>query len=342
MKKKGLIIATIVMVLVLAVSLTTATYAWFTSAATTKIDAFTFSVATNNDVNIGFKIDEMYDEDANNDDFMSGAASYTHSGTAARAGSASRAGAWSGGTTGLTPTIEHNIKFGAQGKAIGFSDSTLTAGTAAASDLTSFDTATMTNNAYVYSANGNGTTLTSSTLAPAVCNNDGNSNADSQKCDYVYFDLGVQATKPLTTCNLVFLIDANGSASTQVGILASLHICWRIDDGAWTDSQPFGANTRPTASLQSQQFDMGNGSAGTIAKSLVDTYSEYSTAPTNKTGGLIVPLTASTFLDGTDIAQVQVYIYIDGSDTDCTTAAVNNISAKFSIFFNTIPVQNNG
>ena len=33
MKKKGLIVATIVMVLVLAVSLTTATYAWFTASA---------------------------------------------------------------------------------------------------------------------------------------------------------------------------------------------------------------------------------------------------------------------------------------------------------------------
>ena len=39
MKKKGLIIATIVMVLVLAVSLTTATYAWFTLSDVTKIDA---------------------------------------------------------------------------------------------------------------------------------------------------------------------------------------------------------------------------------------------------------------------------------------------------------------
>ena len=38
MKKKGLIVATIVMVLVLAVSLTTATYAWFSSQASATVD----------------------------------------------------------------------------------------------------------------------------------------------------------------------------------------------------------------------------------------------------------------------------------------------------------------
>lgn len=38
MKKKGLIVATIVMVLVLAVSLTTATYAWFSSTASATVD----------------------------------------------------------------------------------------------------------------------------------------------------------------------------------------------------------------------------------------------------------------------------------------------------------------
>ena len=43
MKKKGLIIATIVMVLVLAVSLTTATYAWFSSTGTVKVSSVTLN-----------------------------------------------------------------------------------------------------------------------------------------------------------------------------------------------------------------------------------------------------------------------------------------------------------
>lgn len=43
MKKKGMLIATIVMVLVLAVSLTTATYAWFTSDAQAEVDGVTIT-----------------------------------------------------------------------------------------------------------------------------------------------------------------------------------------------------------------------------------------------------------------------------------------------------------
>lgn len=45
MKKKGLIVATIVMVLVLAVSLTTATYAWFSSQASARVDDLQITTA---------------------------------------------------------------------------------------------------------------------------------------------------------------------------------------------------------------------------------------------------------------------------------------------------------
>ena len=53
MKKKGLIVATIVMVLVLAVSLTTATYAWFTTSDSTSIEGFNLTVVAGNAMNIG-------------------------------------------------------------------------------------------------------------------------------------------------------------------------------------------------------------------------------------------------------------------------------------------------
>ena len=44
MKKKGLIISTVVMVVVLIASLTTATYAWFTASNKTEIKGFDVSV----------------------------------------------------------------------------------------------------------------------------------------------------------------------------------------------------------------------------------------------------------------------------------------------------------
>ena len=57
MKKKGLIISTVVMVVVLIASLTTATYAWFTTTNKTSISGFELQVVAGNAMNIGLKSD---------------------------------------------------------------------------------------------------------------------------------------------------------------------------------------------------------------------------------------------------------------------------------------------
>ena len=73
MKKKGLIVATIVMVLVLAVSLTTATYAWFTTTSATSIQSINISAAAGADVKIGVLKDQLnYDSSATQDSFLTG------------------------------------------------------------------------------------------------------------------------------------------------------------------------------------------------------------------------------------------------------------------------------
>ena len=73
MKKKGLIVATIVMVLVLAVSLTTATYAWFTTTSATKVENISISAAAGADVKIGVLSTGLaYNSSANQDSFISG------------------------------------------------------------------------------------------------------------------------------------------------------------------------------------------------------------------------------------------------------------------------------
>lgn len=53
MKKKGLIISTVVMVVVLIASLTTATYAWFSSSATATVGQITMNVGASAQVQIG-------------------------------------------------------------------------------------------------------------------------------------------------------------------------------------------------------------------------------------------------------------------------------------------------
>ena len=76
MKKKGLIISSIVMVVVLIASLTTATYAWFSADAKTSIQAFNVNVVSNNAVNIGLK-GTSYSDGSSADEFVSGACTYT-------------------------------------------------------------------------------------------------------------------------------------------------------------------------------------------------------------------------------------------------------------------------
>lgn len=55
MKKKGLIISTVVMVVVLIASLTTATYAWFTSQSVAMVGSIEMSTTSSNTMSIGAK-----------------------------------------------------------------------------------------------------------------------------------------------------------------------------------------------------------------------------------------------------------------------------------------------
>lgn len=119
MKKKGLIISTVVMVVVLIASLTTATYAWFTTSASTSIQGFDVSVAAGNVMNIGLNKQgyTTYSASATPDNFVSGACEYVADPTNGQFA----AGYWTGEVESLGSTITHNIKWSTQNKAVGFS-----------------------------------------------------------------------------------------------------------------------------------------------------------------------------------------------------------------------------
>ena len=345
MKKKGLIIATIVMVLVLAVSLTTATYAWFTAASTTKVDAFTFSVANNNDVNIGLKADNIYSSEGTSASYVSGTVTYNAGTAGVTEGVTSRASAWAGTVNGLSNTVDHDINWGAQGKAVGFS-TTATANTQTVSTLHSFGTAT-TNNGYVYSASGVAQTSVTDVEA-AVCN--GSVSGDT-KADYVYLPLGVQPNKTLWKNELIIYVDAYESSSSICGMLAALHVAYRINGAAAiTDVQPFGSGASNTAnqsahydtSLSTMSANLGStvptdaptGTTATQQSAFTSTFTS-ATYHATKSGAIVIDLTAVA--DTTDdIAQVDMWFYLDGSDSDCQQGAVVNVVGNMYIFFYTI------
>ena len=304
MKKKGLIIATIVMVLVLAVSLTTATYAWFTVATVTTVDGFDVSVIPGSDVIIGLKEDNTYKAGAIGDDFWSGTVTYTKKADGAIGG-----GTWEGTVQGLSAEIDHTIPWGQQSRAVGVTS-------VAADQIT---TATVDNTGLwnqdggktVIAANGdNLTSIDAANAYAAIANK-----------DYVYFFLGVQPVKTLTVNQIVILLDAEAFTGTNAGILSAINIAYRHNsNGAWTNVDLFGdvhyddALTAPT--LDTLQTEV---------------YKESYTKTAIPTKGAAWSYNLGTAEGAID--QFEFVIYLAGEDTDCLQGSLNGASGLIKIFF---------
>lgn len=328
MKKKGLIIATIVMVLVLAVSLTTATYAWFTVSDVTTIDGFDVQVASDQSVFIGVKTNSTYDPAASDMDFISGEG-LSYAGVDGQVGG----GTWSGGSPGLGYTINHGIEWGEQRKAVGVTEAV------------NIEDATYGNTGLIGEFDGtliaaNGGAYNSETatedqkneklLTPTAAKaNVGETVGEVTKGgDYAYLFLGVQAAKDLTTNELILFLDADTTESSVIGILAAIHVAYRFDDGAWTDKQFFEGNWNDKVSSLNFAFateDQTNAYKSSLGKDAV----------TKKGGAVIIPLNNSLVAGG-NITQIELVIYIAGSDKDCLNQAAVNVKGSISIFFNTV------
>ena len=328
MKKKGLIIATIVMVLVLAVSLTTATYAWFTVASVTTIEGFDVSVVPNNAVNIGVK--ETYSEYvASGDnkttwaDFVYGDVVYTP-GTAGVLG-----GSWTG-SEGLGATLNHNIMWGAQKQAVGLTTATT------ATDAVPTNTTIIPNGAdftgkMLVAANGDTTKLQEQVPAVANLRPAVGEGSQATNGDYVHLVLGVQPTKSLKTNELIIMLDGSNSGGTIVGILSAVHVAYRVNNGAWVDDE-FFADCDFDALLAEQTLTLVGYQKNAYEDSF-STESQSVTAPTTKASIVTIDL-KDVALAQTDLAQVEIIIYIAGSDPQCVNAALN-ASGALKIFFAT-------
>ena len=340
MKKKGLIIATIVMVLVLAVSLTTATYAWFTVSDITTIDAFNVSVVANNAVNIGVKKDNTYNASATANDFMNGAVNYTPGAAGTFGG-----GEWKDGTPGLGATITHNIKWGSQKKAVGITSADAASG-ATYENTTDIVTNKALTSGTIVAANGvAGGTGALVTPEAAVANYNPNNTKDEDNkyaSDYVYLFLGVQPTKTLDTNQLVILLAADADAGEIVGILAAVHVAYRVNGGDWNEVEFFTGNDNAQTpapitygtSLSKVNCNLTPDQANAYAKSYTKG-SNTVTAPTTGAKAVVIDLGADYGIKAqTDLAQVEIVIYISGKDSDCRNEALG-VSGSLSIFFNT-------
>ena len=210
MKKKGLIVATIVMVLVLAVSLTTATYAWFTTVSKTTVENISFSVGADSDVNIGLltnhtlngtnPTDAEIDNSKTAADFMWGDTTYN-----------TVSNQWEGGTVGLGYMIDTQLKLDGIKKAVG----TGVVGTSA-------DTSWNSAHAIVKASAGE-----NNTVAAGV-------EAATMQTDYLDVIFGVNASKEkVTQINCVITI--NPTVGAVLGMNAAIHVRWSLNGTTYYD-----------------------------------------------------------------------------------------------------------
>ena len=342
MKKRGLIVATIVMVLVLAVSLTTATYAWFTVSEVTTIQAFDISVVANNAVNIGVKSNNEYAENPTADMFLNGTVTYTP-GTAGKIGG----GNWTDGAAGLGSTLNHGIMWGAQSAAVGLTTATLTP----VDGSEGYYTGPKTTNTYewdytpvgdeeltVIAANAGKAGVADLTqVTEAVANKNGKRYIDKAEedetpsGDYAYLFLGASPTKKLTSNELVIMITGDQTQGSIVGILSAVHVAYRLNGASdWEDVELFGDGNHYNTLLNDVNCNLTTGE-----NSQANAYNVSYGKPAPTKGAWAIVIDGLTTTQG-EIDQIEIVIYIAGADSDCRDEALGAVGS-ISIFFNAIP-----
>ena len=345
MKKKGLIISTVVMVVVLIASLTTATYAWFTVSNKTTIEGFNVQVVAGNAVNIGVKTDNKHKTTGIVDsDFMSGTVKWTNRqpGTIGET-----AGSWSDGTIGLSSQLQHQIKWGAQTKAVGAivgTENTLSkdsrqygfigTGTFNKKQHTGLATSLADNNkVFLNAANlDKGTTLLQPTAAYANVGQGTTGDNTEVNGDYAYLFLGASPTKALQKNTLIIMLDATNSTGTNVGILGAVHVAYRItkqngETTAWVEEE-FFPNAAFNSKLEDQTITWETGEAEAYGVAFASG-TQTVTAPTTKAGIIRI---RDLSMGQNDIDQIEIIVYLAGSDADCVDSG-KNASGDIKIFF---------
>ena len=332
MKKKGLIIATIVMVLVLAVSLTTATYAWFAASTTTTVDTLTLKVDSASAVAIGAKTANTYNQDS----FMYGSV------TLGNDTSTVYNPLYTGGETGLGSSLslgtgEMTLTLS---KAINSATSIVegTSVTGATSSDGHFDPATGV--IYAASSSTTDTTIDNASIAYARANT-----------DFVCLQMGAQAAQNGVYGIYATVTTTATDTATTLKMMAAMHFYIRVytqgstSAGKWVEFDLFGTATENTskasvgsltAPITNVTYAYSESKATATFKFLIGGVSEVHVDGENVYEGAS-GTTAATPLatDGSKIFMFDIYSYIWGPDANCKSTGTG-CSASFDITFDAV------
>lgn len=297
--------------IVLIASLTTATYAWFTQSNKTTISGFDLQVVAGNALNIGLKKDlsKEYNPGDAATAFVTGTCTYAP-GDAGKLG-----GSWNG-DPGLSATLDHQILFGDMSKAVGFTEA------ATADGATTANTGLINKTAPAWQTIIKANQGSSSTVLAGVETATANGNIEkNQQGDFAYMWLGVSPAKTLSSVPKLHIYVQSIGGGNNLGIATAIHVAYKVNaDADWTDVDAFADNyTKPkTEVTHTMEVDASDWFANATKGATID-------------GMTDVPIQLTKTNIG-DIDQIQLVIYLAGSDPDCVDAA-KGVQAKIGIYF---------
>ena len=307
MKKKGLIISTVVMVVVLIASLTTATYAWFTAVPKAEVTPIGFSVTSDSDVTIGVSATNkiVTGTAIGQENFMSGdGLDYSVA-----------KNAWEGGDNGLGFAINTGLTLESMKKAI-FTGVPYDASKA---DTTGTVDETLAPEGTWIKASGNGTTVKKTEIQAAVANGD-----NSTQGDYLDVSFGVAAAKQNIT-KIKCIIGVNPKTGTTLGMNAAISFIFKLGENSgkgtnWSDITQVYSQDKYNSTTRVADVDTPAAITGITWNPGAQSYE------------IEIAATSSGVLTQGTIYQIHIKLFINGKDLDCNNNAAN-VSSDITINF---------
>ncbi len=312
MKKKGLIISTVVMVVILIASLTTATYAWFSSTAEARIAPIGMTANAAEGILIGVRADTTATT-TTRDDFQNGDVAWTASATAGNYTD----GTWKG-TNGFGSLI--TPLSGSNPLSIQVAEAMTKTVTADAS------------NADIGSAYFK--------KAPAGVNDQtaGKFTAASANVDYIQLDLGIIASTHKSIDQIIGSIKVTPTDTSLIGMAAAIHFEIAVKgyaDTDWELIQEGGQDIDAFGTLESgyADWEKNTPSYGKLdSTTKVWTYDFGVWEGTD--GDSLFTKAEEGVADRTlDVVQVRIRAWLEGTDNSCKTAYTGT-GANIEISFN--------
>ena len=339
MKKKGLIISTVVMVVVLIASLTTATYAWFTQSATATIDSIAFQVGAGADLLIGVSGTNNFVGTPTNASFYSGTTTYTKGATFEAPGT------WTGDVNALGVNVDlNNLNLSGISKAVGTGTFT---GTPGSWDAETHQYTPGTNLGGTADTSFNNTNYQTGMIkaeGQATSVNEDTIDTAWKNFDYLDVVIGVQATKA-NLKSMTCYVTVNPGTDTIIGMNAAIHVAYELVKPNGTATNTLSDNDIYGSSTYATKPNTVTNTVYNTAKTAYDAAKGSSTGltclggagdVTLNPGAMTFPITLENLGSGTiDVAgiyQLHLVIYVAGFDGDCLEAA-KGVSSTIYITF---------